>query len=76
MSPDPALPMHTCPEKLNAKQQGDVFFLREQGDVFFCLMPLKYTGLQGPEKRDELQPTYADSMRIGFIPFFGTSVKA
>jgi len=24
----------------------------------------------------EGQPTYADSMRIGFIPFFGTMVKA
>jgi hypothetical protein len=58
----------------------------KQGHVFFCLMPLKYTGLHGPEKRDELpldlelgaerQPPYAGSMRIGFIPFFGTIVKA
>jgi hypothetical protein len=34
-------------EKLGAK---------EQEDVFFCLVPLKYTGLQGPEKWDEAQP--------------------
>jgi hypothetical protein len=32
--------------------------------------------LQGPEKRDELQPPYAGNMRSGFIPFFGTIVKA
>jgi hypothetical protein len=49
---------------------------REHGYVFFCLMPLKYTGLQGPEKRDELQPPYAYSMRSGFILIFGTIVKA
>jgi hypothetical protein len=48
----------------------------ERGYIFFCYMPFKYTRLQGPEKRDELQPPYADSMRIGFIPFFGTIVKA
>jgi hypothetical protein len=42
----------------------------------FFAMPFHYTGLHGPEKRDEVYLPYAGSMRSGFIPFFGTSVKA
>jgi hypothetical protein len=39
-------------------------------------MPFHYTGLHGPEKRDELYSPSADSMRSGFIPIFGTLVNA
>jgi hypothetical protein len=53
----------------------DVFGIHGHGGVYFA-MPLKYTGLQGPETRDEVYSPSADSMRSGFIPFFGTIVKA
>jgi hypothetical protein len=33
-------------------------------EISFSAMPFLYKGLQGPEKRDELQPIYAHSMRI------------
>jgi hypothetical protein len=42
----------------------------------FFAMPFHYTGLHGPEKRDELYSPSVSSMRSGFIPFFGTIVKA
>jgi hypothetical protein len=48
-----------------------VFEIHGHGDVFFAV-PLKYTGLQGPEKRDELYSPYADSIQ----PFFGDICKS
>jgi hypothetical protein len=42
----------------------------------FFAMPFHYTGLHGPEKRDEVYSPSAGSMWSGFIPIFGPIVKA
>jgi hypothetical protein len=42
----------------------------------FFAMPFHSTGVHGPEKRDEVYSPSAGSMRSGFIPVFGTRVKA
>jgi hypothetical protein len=39
-------------------------------------MPFKYPAVQDPEDRDELYQGHAGIMRNGFIPVFGTMVKA
>jgi hypothetical protein len=40
----------------NVSLSMEMFFCKEQGDVFFCLIPLKYTRLQGHSKKDTTMP--------------------